>query len=89
MSTDKLARFAPIAAPNAAMTSGETSLEAMIETESPVSFDVTAERQMGLLRAQAMRCRRLAQSVTDSRSVDTMLTMADEYDAKVQSLRPS
>jgi hypothetical protein len=50
---------------------------------------VTDHRQAGALRVQAMRCRRLAQSVTDQQAVDTLLVMAGEYDAKAQSLRNS
>jgi len=54
-----------------------------------ILIDVTDHRQAGALRAQAMRCRRLAQSVTDQQAVETLLVMAAEYDAKAQSLRPS
>ena len=53
-----------------------------------ILIDTTDRRQAGALRAQAMRCRRLAQSVTDQQAVDTLLLMASEYDAKAQSLRP-
>ena len=52
-----------------------------------ILIDVTDHRQAGALRAQAMRCRRLAQSLTDQQAVDTLLVMAREYDAKAQSLR--
>jgi len=52
-----------------------------------ILIDVTDHRQAGALRAQALRCRRLAQSVTDQRAVDTLLTMACEYDAKAKALR--
>jgi PAS domain-containing protein len=54
-----------------------------------ILIDVTDHRQAGALRAQAMRCRRLAQSLTDRQAVDTLLVMAREYDSKAQSLRPS
>jgi PAS domain-containing protein len=54
-----------------------------------ILIDVTDHRQAGALRAQAMRCRRLAQSLTDQQAVDTLLVMAGEYDAKAQSLRSS
>jgi hypothetical protein len=54
-----------------------------------ILIDVTDHRQAGALRAQAMRCRRLAQSLTDRQAVDTLLAMASEYDAKAQSLRAS
>lgn len=51
-----------------------------------ILIDVTDARQAGELRAQAMRCRRLAHSVTDERAVDTLLLMAREYDTKARSL---
>lgn len=51
-----------------------------------ILIDVTEERQAGELRAQAMRCRRLAGSVTDQRAIDTLLLMAGEYDEKARSL---
>lgn len=54
-----------------------------------ILIDVTDHRQASALRAQAVRCRRLAQSLTDRQAVDTLLIMAREYDAKAQSLRPS
>src|SRR6185295_13241755 len=53
-----------------------------------ILIDVTDHRQAGALRAQALRCRRLALSLTDRQAVDTLLVMAEEYDAKAQSLRP-
>jgi PAS domain-containing protein len=52
-----------------------------------ILIDVTDHRQAGALRAQAMRCRRLAQSLTDREAVETLLAMASEYDAKAESLR--
>jgi hypothetical protein len=64
-------------------------------TEEMVCLAVAAARdgetqfQAGALRAQAMRCRRLAQSLTDQQAVDTLLVMAGEYDVKAQSLRPN
>jgi len=54
-----------------------------------ILIDVTDHRQAGALRAQAMRCRRLAHSLTDRQTVDTLLAMAREYDSKAQGLRPS
>lgn len=54
-----------------------------------ILINVTDHRQAGALRVQAMRCRRLAQSLTDQQAVDTLLVMACEYDDKAQSLRPS
>lgn len=52
-----------------------------------ILIDVTDQRQARALRAQAVRCRRLAQSVTDQQAVDTLLLMAAEYDEKAQGLR--
>jgi PAS domain S-box-containing protein len=52
-----------------------------------ILIDVTDHRQAAALRTQALRCRRLAQSVTDRRAVDTLLAMASEYDAKAKALR--
>ena len=51
-------------------------------------IDVTDERQSASLMAQAQRCRRLAQSVTDSRTVSTLLGMATEYEDKARALQP-
>ena len=49
-------------------------------------LDVTDLRQAELLRAQAVRCRRLAQSVTDSRTVTTLTAMAEEYEEEARTL---
>jgi PAS domain S-box-containing protein len=51
-----------------------------------ILIDVTDARQAAALRVQAMRCRRLAQAVSDRQAVDTLLLMASEYDEKAQSL---
>ena len=51
-------------------------------------IDVTDERQSAALKTQALRCRRLAQSVSDSRTVTTLLGMAAEYEEKARSLQP-
>lgn len=53
-----------------------------------ILIDVTDERQSASLKAQAVRCRRLAQSVTDARTVSTLLGMAAEYDDKARALQP-
>lgn len=50
--------------------------------------DVTDERQSASLKTQALRCRRLAQSVSDSRTVTTLLGMAAEYEEKARALQP-
>lgn len=52
-----------------------------------ILIDVTDHRQAGALRAQAMRCRRLALSLTDQQAIDTLLLMAGEYDEKARALR--
>jgi PAS domain-containing protein len=52
-----------------------------------ILIDVTDHRQAGALRAQAVRCRRLASSLTDQRAADTLLLMAREYDDKARALR--
>lgn len=51
-----------------------------------ILIDVTDHRQAAALKAQAMRCRRLAQSVTDQEAVDALLVMAAEYDDKAGAL---
>jgi len=51
-----------------------------------ILVDLTEARQAQALRAQARRCRRLAQSVSDSRTVETLRQMAVEYDEKASSL---
>jgi len=51
-----------------------------------ILIDVTEACQAGELRAQAMRCRRLARSLTDQRAIDTLLLMATEYDDKARAL---
>jgi len=52
-----------------------------------ILIDVTDHRQAAALKAQAARCRRLAQSVTDQQAVDTLLLMASEYDEKAGALK--
>ncbi|HEV2866937.1 MAG TPA: hypothetical protein VGX37_10500, partial [Allosphingosinicella sp.] len=51
-----------------------------------ILLDLTDRRQASALKAQAQRCRRLAQSVTDMRTVATLQAMALEYDEKARSL---
>lgn len=51
-----------------------------------ILIDVTDERQAGELRAQALRCRRLARSMTDQRTLDTLLAMAGEYEERARGL---
>jgi PAS domain-containing protein len=52
-------------------------------------IDVTDVRQIAELRAQALRCWRLAQGVTDQRAADTLELMAGEYEAKAAELERS
>ena len=51
-----------------------------------ILLDLTDQRQAGALKAQAQRCRRLAQSVSDARTVETLQSMAADYDRKAASL---
>jgi PAS domain-containing protein len=48
--------------------------------------DVTDRRQAQALRAEAQRCRRLAQSITDTRTVTTLTMMAAEYEEQARAL---
>ena len=47
--------------------------------------DVTEAKQAQYLRAQALRCRRLAASVGDQRTVTTLKAMAAEYEERARS----
>lgn len=49
----------------------------------------TAPMNLEALRSQATRCRRLALSVTDQRTVDALMSMASEYEAQAQALEGS
>jgi PAS domain-containing protein len=49
-------------------------------------IDVTDRRQADALLAQAQRCRRLAQSIMDQRTIDTLMLMANEYEEKAGTL---
>jgi PAS domain-containing protein len=49
-------------------------------------IDVTDERQIADLRAQAHRCRRLASSGNDQQTIALLMQMAEEYDAKAVEL---
>jgi PAS domain-containing protein len=51
-----------------------------------ILIDITDARQIAELRAQAMRCRRLAADTTDRRAADTLIVMAAEYAAKAAEL---
>jgi len=53
-----------------------------------ILLDLTDQRQASALKAQAQRCRRLAQGVSDARTVETLRQMASDYDKKADSLTP-
>lgn len=48
--------------------------------------DLSDARQAASFDAQAHRCRRLAKGVTDQRTVDSLLTLASEYERKARTL---
>jgi PAS domain S-box-containing protein len=48
--------------------------------------DVTEEIRAEDFRAQARRCRRLADGVSDEQAADTLNRLADQYDAKANAL---
>lgn len=52
-----------------------------------ILLDITDRRQAEALDAQAMRCRRLAQSLNDPRTVATLTAMASEYEDEARRLR--
>ena len=52
-----------------------------------ILIDVTDSRQAEALQAEARRCRRLAQSVTDSRTIETLMLMAEDYEGKAAALK--
>jgi PAS domain-containing protein len=51
-----------------------------------ILIDVTDSRQAELLRSQARKCRRLAISVCDQQTADTLTLMAAEYEQKASEL---
>ena len=48
--------------------------------------DVTSRKQADRLKAEARRCRRLAQGVNDPRTITTLKLMADDYEGRAQAL---
>ncbi len=52
-----------------------------------VLIDITDHREAEQLRAQASRCKRLARSVTDRRTEDTLKLMAAEYEERAKALQ--
>lgn len=51
-----------------------------------ILIDVTDRRQAEALKVQALRCRRLARSVSDPRTVKTLTLMAADYEDKARAL---
>ena len=51
-----------------------------------ILVDVTDSRQAEFLRSQARKCRRLAISVCDQQTADTLTLMAAEYEQKANAL---
>lgn len=52
--------------------------------------DISDRKQADYLGEQAKRCRRLAKTIGDSRTIETLSRMADEYEAKASELaRPN
>jgi PAS domain-containing protein len=51
-----------------------------------ILVDVTDSRQAEFLRSQARKCRRLAISVADQQTADTLTLMAAEYEQKANKL---
>ncbi len=49
-------------------------------------LDITDHRQIAKLRSQADRCRRLAKTLGDQATVNVLLKMAEDYEAKAISL---
>lgn len=50
-------------------------------------IEITDSRQPDALAAQAARCRRLAESVNDPRTIETLARMARDYEEAATSLR--
>jgi PAS domain-containing protein len=48
--------------------------------------DVTQTRHAGYLRQQASRCRQLARSISDPRTIRTLKGMAEEYDGQAAQM---
>ncbi len=51
-----------------------------------ILIDITDRRQAEYLRGQAEWCRRLARSVSDMKTLETLSLMADEYEEKARNL---
>ncbi|HEX8527995.1 PAS domain-containing protein [Allosphingosinicella sp.] len=48
--------------------------------------DITDRKQSDYLQAQAKRCRRLAKSIGDARTIETLTRMAGEFETKASEL---
>ena len=48
--------------------------------------DITLQKQAEHLRAQALRCRRLAKTIGDRHTSDTLLVMAGEYEERARTI---
>ena len=49
-------------------------------------IDVSDARRIADLKAQALRCRRLAESLNDRRAIAALTLMATEYDTRAQDM---
>ncbi len=57
--------------------------------QSKASTSMAAEgpaHQAAVLRDEAMKCRRLGRGLADQRFCETLLAMAEEYEAKAEAL---
>jgi PAS domain S-box-containing protein len=50
-------------------------------------IDITDRRQAEAMKAQALRCRRLAQTISDPKTVRTLSLMAADYEDQARGLR--
>ena len=48
--------------------------------------DITEQKRAGFLMAQALRCRRLAKTIGDQHTSDTLVVMADEYEEQARAI---
>lgn len=51
------------------------------------TITITRDREAEALEAQASRCRRLAHSITDVRTIETLGLIALEYEERARDLR--
>jgi PAS domain-containing protein len=51
-----------------------------------ILIDITDLRQAEALRAQALRCRRLAATITDARTLTTLRLMAEDFEEKARCM---